>query len=188
MAAIDALADGPLDGADYVAPSLMFVLVTAIAVMIAGSLSALIGLHFAPVFGIDDANITHIYARNIAQGFGYVFNRGGEHVEGSTSPLWTAINALVFLLPGPKPQLLLALCIAITSANVFCGLTLAADLARLFKVQAQAAVLVSGVLLACTPTFFAWNVWSLMDVAPWSLECVLLALEKLEARRAAERG
>src|SRR3954471_6578714 len=46
--------------------------------------------------GIDDANITQVYAKNISSGLGYVFYPGGERVEGSTSFLWTVLNALSF--------------------------------------------------------------------------------------------
>jgi len=170
------LLDAPTEDLNSAAPSLLFLLAITCAVMLAGAMAALYGLHFTPHFGIDDANITHIYARNIAQGFGYVFNRGGEHVEGSTSPLWTAVNTVVFLVPGPKPWELLALSTLTTAATVFFSLVLATDLAGVFKVEKRLAAVVSAILLASTPTFFAWNVWSLLDIAPWCLECMLLVL------------
>src|SRR5690606_29605307 len=47
--------------------------------------------------GFDDSYMFTRYARNIAEGYGYVFNRGGDHVDGLTSPLWLA----VFLLGWP---------------------------------------------------------------------------------------
>ena len=49
-----------------------------------------------PKFGMDDANITLNYAENIANGYGYVYFIGGEKVEGSTSLIWTLINAFFF--------------------------------------------------------------------------------------------
>src|SRR5690348_8740950 len=39
----------------------------------------------SPATGIDDANIFLAYARNISAGGGFVFNAGGERVEGFTS-------------------------------------------------------------------------------------------------------
>ena len=60
-----------------------------------------------PKIGFDDANITLNYAENIAAGHGYVYNIGGERVEGSTSPLWTAINTGAYFLPVP-PEITLA--------------------------------------------------------------------------------
>ncbi len=45
----------------------------------------------------DDAYIFFSYAKNIAQGNGYVFNPG-EHINATTSPLYTVLIALVFFL------------------------------------------------------------------------------------------
>src|SRR5215471_13513339 len=42
----------------------------------------------------DDAYISFRFARNLAEGYGLVWNIGGEPVEGYTDPLW------VFLLSG----------------------------------------------------------------------------------------
>src|SRR5574341_2402626 len=61
------------------------------------SLLALSRLNY-PLTGIDDANIYFVYARNLANGHGFVYNIGGERVEGFTSLLWTVISAAVFKL------------------------------------------------------------------------------------------
>jgi hypothetical protein len=47
----------------------------------------------------DDAMISMRYARNLAHGYGLVWNPGGERVEGFTNPLWTLYLALFHLLP-----------------------------------------------------------------------------------------
>jgi len=47
----------------------------------------------------DDAMISMQYARNLQQGHGLVWNPGGPHVEGFSSPLWVGILALVHFLP-----------------------------------------------------------------------------------------
>jgi hypothetical protein len=47
----------------------------------------------------DDAYITFQYARNLATGVGYVFNPG-EPVQGASSPLFTWLMAVVYLLLG----------------------------------------------------------------------------------------
>ena len=49
-----------------------------------------------PLIGIDDANIYFVYAKNLANGYGFVYNVGGERVEWFTSLLWTLISALAF--------------------------------------------------------------------------------------------
>jgi 4-amino-4-deoxy-L-arabinose transferase-like glycosyltransferase len=50
-------------------------------------------------FPLDDSWIHLQFARNLAAGQGLSFNPG-EAVTGSTAPLWTAILALLFHLPG----------------------------------------------------------------------------------------
>src|SRR3982751_6884282 len=60
-----------------------------------------------PAVGVDDANIFFVYARNIAGGHGFVFNVGGERVEGFTSLLWTLICAATARITShPEPVLL----------------------------------------------------------------------------------
>lgn len=53
----------------------------------------------------DDAMISMRYAKNLADGYGPVWNPGGERVEGFTNPLWTGIMALVHLLPLPLSKM-----------------------------------------------------------------------------------
>lgn len=48
---------------------------------------------------IDDAYITYRYARNIAEGVGFVYNPG-EHVLGTTTPLYTLLLALLGSITG----------------------------------------------------------------------------------------
>ena len=44
---------------------------------------------------LDDAYITFQYARNLANGHGFVFFRGAEPLQGTTTPLFTLLLALV---------------------------------------------------------------------------------------------
>src|SRR5882724_3720030 len=50
-------------------------------------------------FPLDDSWIHLQFARNLAAGQGLSYNPG-ELVTGSTAPLWTALLAILFLLPG----------------------------------------------------------------------------------------
>lgn len=68
----------------------------ALAVLSIGVLTALVRLSIGPLT-IDDAYITIRYARNVATGVGFVFNPG-EHVLGTTTPLWTLILAAAYRL------------------------------------------------------------------------------------------
>ncbi|MCP4569507.1 MAG: hypothetical protein GY841_18175 [FCB group bacterium] len=47
---------------------------------------------------IDDAGISYTYARNLADGYGLVFNIGGEKVEGYSNPLWVFVLASLIKL------------------------------------------------------------------------------------------
>lgn len=56
----------------------------------------LYGVHKTP-FGVDDAWITYRYAENLAAGQGFVYN-AGEHVLGTSTPLYTLALAAAALL------------------------------------------------------------------------------------------
>ncbi|MBN1815706.1 MAG: hypothetical protein JXA14_27980 [Anaerolineae bacterium] len=61
---------------------------------------AMVALAFAWVyrnFAQDDAFITYRYARNLANGYGFVYNRG-ESVLGTTTPLYTLLLAALALV------------------------------------------------------------------------------------------
>ncbi len=49
-------------------------------------------------FIVDDSFITFRYARNLSQGYGFVYNPGGPPTEGFTSPLWMVTLTLPYLL------------------------------------------------------------------------------------------
>ena len=53
----------------------------------------------------DDAMVSMRYARNLAQGYGLVWNPGGERVEGYTNPLWVLFMAVFHLLPIPPAKI-----------------------------------------------------------------------------------
>jgi hypothetical protein len=55
-----------------------------------------------PGFPLDDSWIHLAFARSLAEGHGLAVNPG-ELVAGSTSPLWTALLSILFLLPGALP-------------------------------------------------------------------------------------
>jgi hypothetical protein len=53
----------------------------------------------------DDAMISMRYAKNLAEGYGPVWNPGEEPVEGFTNPLWVAFMAIFHLLPIPASKM-----------------------------------------------------------------------------------
>lgn len=120
-----------------------------------------------PTVGFDDANIVMSYAQNIAVGHGYVYNIGGERVEGSTSPLWTTITTLAFLLPIPPEMLLAALGLVITIATLWVSMQIGHLYFRVVGLETSSAPLLIVVAFLSLPSFFGWTVWSLMDLGLW---------------------
>lgn len=57
----------------------------------------------------DDAMISMRYARNLAHGYGLVWNPGGERVEGYSNPLWVIFMSAFHLLPIPTHLISLAI-------------------------------------------------------------------------------
>lgn len=57
----------------------------------------------------DDAMISMRYARNLADGYGLVWNPGEKPVEGYTNPLWVVYMALFHLLPIPASKISVAI-------------------------------------------------------------------------------
>lgn len=81
---------------------------------------------------IDDAFITFRYARNIVAGLGPVYNPG-ERVLGTTTPLYTALLALLGLLTGGTKAPFPALALAVNAVADAFTVALLVDLGRLSK-------------------------------------------------------
>ncbi len=131
-----------------------------------------------PTFGIDDANIYFVYMKHLANGQGFVWNIGGERVEGFTSLLWTLIGALFYKLSGERfVWLLLLLSFILTYITLFrvlifirrCNGTtdrLLTDTDILFMA-----------LLLFPLGFLEWNIMGLMETGLWLFLIVNLTLE-----------
>ena len=124
-----------------------------------------------PLTGIDDANIYFVYAKNVANGHGFVYNVGGERVEGFTSILWTLICALVFKLSSYPELILLIINILIISVGITVTLIyLQNDFWGVEKSQ-RTKLLWSGiflVLVLTSPRYIVWNTITLMENGLWS--------------------
>lgn len=125
-----------------------------------------------PSVGIDDANITQVYGRNLAAGRGYVYNIGGERVEGSTSLLWTLINAAVFRVSAAPEWALTGLCAVMTWVTIFASMRLARGLTL---ESSPTPAMLTGFAFLTVPAAFGWMIWSLMDVTLWVMSIALTA-------------
>jgi hypothetical protein len=122
--------------------------------------------------GVDDANIAMVYARNLAAHHGFVYNVGGEHVEGFTSLLYVLLMAVVFAI-SPLPELcLLVLCTLLVTVTVFLpvmsvrGFT-ATETAEPPWLRPLQIVMIAWTV--CSASFIIWTTVSLMDTALWAL-------------------
>ncbi len=104
-------------------------------------------------FPLDDSWIHLQFARNLAHGAGLSYNPG-ELVTGSTAPLWTALLALLFLLPGSVVVWTKLLGVALYLA----GIDATWRLSRELGLSRGLAALASGLTLATS-----WLVWSALS-------------------------
>jgi arabinofuranosyltransferase len=122
--------------------------------------------------GIDDAAITRSYSDNLANGHGFVYNIGGERVEGATSFLWTMILVLPYLFGENPETAILTITTFFTVMAVFFGLRISRRAAA--GLHPTATVFLMAAAMAGLPAYFIWSVWSMMEVALWSALCMLL--------------
>ena len=126
-----------------------------------------------PPLGIDDAYIFFVYARNMTDGHGFVYNVGGEAVEGFTSLLWTLICGLAFRITSKPLELLLALNIALVALSATVVVLTARTLAGAHRWRTWIAVAFGAALLS-EFSYVTWNTITLMDNALWSTLLTLL--------------
>ena len=104
-------------------------------------------------FPLDDSWIHLQFARNLAQGHGLSYNPG-ELVTGSTAPLWTALLALLYLLPGG-----VILWTKVLGGGLYlAGIDATWRLARQVDLGRGLAALAAGLTLATS-----WLVWSALS-------------------------
>ncbi len=130
-----------------------------------------------PATGIDDADIFFVYAKHLAEGHGFVYNVGGERVEGFSSLLWTLILAPAFWVTS-RPELLLVVVNLLMISAALTALVLFVDrhlAPRLRPSDAKSsALLLSFPSLAvivwtfAAPGYISWTALTLMETGLWS--------------------
>ncbi|WP_131450905.1 hypothetical protein [Chryseobacterium sp. FH1] len=134
-------------------------------------------LNTKSLIGIDDANIYFVYMRNLAKGYGFVFNQGGEKVEGFTSLLWTLIGALLFKLSEYYNILLIVFNIILISIILF---RLRIFFYQRFPTNGFSIFLFLLAVLLVIPGFIEWTILSLLETGLWCFLLVMPAIDILE--------
>ena len=133
------------------------------------------------LIGIDDANIYMVYMQNFANGHGFVYNIGGEKVEGFTSLLWTLLGSLSFsVTQNPEIVLLAINIIMITYAlwKLVCYIDNSSEVRR--RLITPSSLLLLG-LLFIIPGYFDWTILSLLETGVWSSLLILISLNLLDS-------
>lgn len=128
-----------------------------------------------PLVGIDDANIYFTYMKNFANGLGFVYNPGGERVEGFTSILYTLIGSAVFLFTNKIELVLYIINILAVSYLIFKVSEFIHNLNE-GKYSLYVITLILTLLLLIMPGYFFWTTLSLMESGIWSLLLCLAIL------------
>jgi hypothetical protein len=152
-------------------------------VALVGAVTSAVWFTFeSPATGIDDANIFLAYARNVSAGEGFVFNAGGERVEGFTSLLWVLASTGAVTLSDAPERLLLALNVLLLSFSV--GLCLRSSVCTDEK-GAPSWPWATVFLVALLSDFFfvAWNTVTLMETALWTALLTSGALAAVDVDR-----
>jgi hypothetical protein len=116
----------------------------------------------------DDAMVSMRYARNLANGYGLVWNPGGERVEGYTNPLWTLYMSVVHLLP--VSQVKVSAVVQVTAA-----LFLLMNLWFVYRIAynlAGGSIAVSLGAVALTAFYYPLNNWALQGLEVGTLACL----------------
>lgn len=125
----------------------------------------------ANTVGIDDANIFKVYARNLAQGEGLVYQISGQKVEGFSSLGYLLLLSLGYKLTGELDMTGIILELLVFIATVF---SVVKVVNRLTGLNGSEELVVSWLL--ASPFFIAWIGLSQMDVGLWTLVVVITLL------------
>jgi arabinofuranosyltransferase len=149
-----------------------------ICLLYLGAEASVLGGDFG--FPLDDSWIHLQFAKNLAHGDGLSYNPG-ERVTGSTAPLWTALLALLFYLPGNVVLWTKALGVALHLA----GLGAIWRLCRELDLSEGGAAVATG--FAAATSWLVWSALSGMEVPLFVLLSVGGMVLHLRERREPNR-
>jgi len=136
--------------------------------------------------GIDDANIYFRYAHNLLSGHGFVWNVGGERVEGVSSLLWLLVCIVAESLSTYPERALLRCNIFVVAFSVWAAIATVTYVVLTRHSVSRCRYLLQGCVISATvtalmvwwlevnPPFIVWTVLSLMDTGVWSALVTIL--------------
>jgi len=118
-----------------------------------------------------------VYSRNLAEGHGFVYNIGGERVEGFTSLLWVLIGAIFFYLSNRPEFFLLAInIIFVVVTNVIA----IKYIYRMHRDRKDIVILLAYlIILLIVPDYIVWMTFPLMETGLWSFLLTITAITVL---------
>jgi len=129
-----------------------------------------------PGLGIDDANIYFVYMKHVATGHGFVWNVGGEKVEGFTSFLWTITGSIIYkITPLYFGKVLMVILFALTYSTIYQVLRFVRRLNGTDGTVVASDIIILSVLLLPLG-FVDWNIVSLMETGLWTFLLTTAAL------------
>jgi len=111
--------------------------------------------------------------RNLAYGHGFVYNMGGEHVEGFTSMLWVLIGSFFYLFTSKPQEALLVFNIILMTLAIWRACLFADSYFKDRRMISPYSIIISGFILLI-PGYVPWCTIVLMETGLWS--CVLVFL------------
>ena len=132
------------------------------------------------LLGIDDANIYMVYMRNFSDGYGFVYNKGGDQVQGFTSLLWTLIGSLMFTVSEHPEILLLILNTIIVSFALGKLIHYINENYTNISANKWVYILLLFGLLLFIPGYFEWTIFSLLETGLWSALLIGISLNILK--------
>lgn len=127
----------------------------------------------------DDAMISMRYARNLAHGYGLVYNPGGPRVEGFSNPLWVLVMAVAHLLPFAEHVRAVSIQI-LGAVSLAANLWLVRSLVRRLAPRSEVAAWLALVPIAF---YLPLNNWSIqgMETGPLAAVATATVLATLRA-------
>jgi hypothetical protein len=137
------------------------------------------GVRYFSLF--DDAMISMRYAKNLAEGFGLVWNPGGERIEGYTNPLWVLFMSSLHLLPVAQSTISL---LVQQSAAILLMVNLV-YVAKIAEFVSGGGKVVAGCAVLLTAFYLPLNNWSLqgMEVSVLTLAITVALWDALNSLR-----